>query len=166
MYGGTALKNEAFDEARLKAELDATPYTIVHIASHAQFASDPDETFLLTHDGRLRMDELEALVKLSQFREEPIELIALSACETAAGDDRAALGLAGIALKAGARNALVTMWLVDDIAAAQLASDLYRHLGERGLSKAKALQRAQLRLLEGGDHPFIWAPFLLIGNWL
>jgi CHAT domain-containing protein len=166
MYGGTVLKNETFNETRLKAELDATAYTVVHIASHAQFASDPDETFLLTHDGRLRMDELEALVKLSRFREEPIELIALSACETAAGDDRAALGLAGIALKAGARSALATMWLVDDIAAAQLASDFYRNLGERSVSKAKALQKAQIVLLEGGDHPFIWAPFLLIGNWL
>ena len=54
MYGGTVLKNEAFNEARLQAELDATPYTVVHIASHAQFASDPDETFLLTHDGAPR----------------------------------------------------------------------------------------------------------------
>ena len=114
----------------------------------------------------LQHDDLEDLIKVSRFREEPIELIALSACETAAGDDRAALGLAGIAIKAGARSALATMWLVDDIAAAQLSEEFYRNLGESGLSKAKALQRAQLSLLEDFGQPYIWAPFLLIGNWL
>jgi CHAT domain-containing protein len=120
----------------------------------------------LTHDGRLRMDELEALIKLSRFREEPIELIALSACETAAGDDRAALGLAGIAVKAGARSALATMWLVEDVAAARLSASFYENLGQPGTSKAKALQQAQQGLLDEYDHPFFWAPFLLIGNWL
>jgi CHAT domain-containing protein len=166
LYGGTVLKDEAFNEERLRAELEAAPYTVIHIASHAQFASDPEDTFLLTHDGRIAMDELETLLKLSQFREDAVELITLSACETAAGDDRAALGLAGIAVKAGARSALATMWLVDDVAAAQLSEEFYKNLGEPGVTKAKALQRAQLALLEDFRQPFIWAPFLLIGNWL
>ncbi|MDX1541794.1 MAG: CHAT domain-containing protein, partial [Geminicoccaceae bacterium] len=166
MYGGTVLTNQEFNEQRLRAELDAVPYNVVHIASHAQFASDPDETFLLTHDGRILMDELEDLIKVSRFRDEPVELIGLSACETAAGDDRAALGLAGIAVKAGARSALATRWLVDDVAAARLSADFYQNLGVAGTSKAKALQQAQVGLLDEFDHPFFWAPFLLIGNWL
>jgi CHAT domain-containing protein len=112
------------------------------------------------------MDELEELIKISRFRDEPVELIGLSACETAAGDDRAALGLAGIAVKAGARSALATMWLVDDVAAARLSADFYRNLGTAGTSKARALQQAQVGLLDEFDHPFFWAPFLLIGNWL
>jgi CHAT domain-containing protein len=166
LYGGTVLKDEAFNEERLRAELEAASYTVIHIASHAQFASDPDDTFLLTHDGRIAMDELETLLKVSEFREDPVELITLSACETAAGDDRAALGLAGIAVKAGARSAVATMWLVDDVAAARLSEEFYKNLGDPALTKAKALQRAQLALLKDFREPFIWAPFLLIGNWL
>jgi CHAT domain-containing protein len=166
LYGGRVLKDEAFTQERLRAELEAAPYTVVHIASHAQFASDPNETFLLTHDGRITIDELERLVRLSEFRKEPVELIVLSACETAAGDDRAALGLAGIAIKAGARSAVATLWLVDDIAAARLTEEFYRNLGEPGLTRAQALQRAQITLLQAFRQPFLWAPFLLIGNWL
>jgi CHAT domain-containing protein len=61
---------------------------VVHVASHAQFSSDPEQTFLLTHDGRLGLDALEGMLGASRFRDEPVELMVLSACETAAGDDR------------------------------------------------------------------------------
>ena len=93
----------------------------------------------------------------------------LSACQTAAGDDRAALGLAGIAIKAGARSAIATLWSVNDEASAELVIAFYRQLQEHpSISRAAALQRAQLRLLNelGYDHPSYWAPFLLINNWL
>jgi CHAT domain-containing protein len=167
--GGTVLQDAAFDAARLAAELEAVPYTVVHVASHAQFSSDPEQTFVLTHDGRLGLDGLERLLAPSRFREEPVELIALSACETAAGDDRAALGLAGVAVKAGARSALATLWQVSDEATAVAAAEFYRQLGAADApSKAEALRRAQLMLLADGRYrePFYWAPFLLIGNWL
>ena len=94
---------------------------------------------------------------------------ALSACETAAGDDRAALGLAGVAVKAGARSALATLWQVSDEATALAATEFYRQLGAADVpSKAEALRRAQLLLLADARYraPFYWAPFLLIGNWL
>ena len=92
----------------------------------------------------------------------------MSACQTAGGDDRAALGLAGVAIKAGARSALATLWTVYDPATALLVPEFYRQLGDRRLSKAQALRRAQLSVL--GDerlaHPAYWSPFLIIGNWL
>jgi CHAT domain-containing protein len=97
-----------------------------------------------------------------------LELLTLSACDTAAGDDRAALGLAGIAIKAGARSALATLWNINDEASADLVVDFYRGLKEHSLSRAMALQRAQLNMLSNPryEHPGFWAPFLLINNWL
>jgi CHAT domain-containing protein len=92
----------------------------------------------------------------------------LSACETAAGDDQAALGLAGIAVRAGARSALATLWHVNDPASNELVVEFYHQLRNPSTSRAEALQAAQLKLLGDirYDHPGYWAPFLLINNWL
>jgi CHAT domain-containing protein len=105
-------------------------------------------------------------MKIARFRDDPIELLTLSACKTAAGDDRAALGIAGVAVKAGARSALATLWYVSDEASSILVTDFYRRLPKT--SKAKALQEAQRAVLADARfrHPGYWAPFLLIGNWL
>jgi CHAT domain-containing protein len=168
MYSSEILLDEAFIRPHIQEELDEVPYSVVHVASHAQFSSDPQKTFILTYDGKLGLDSLEQLINPTSFRDQPVELITLSACETAAGDDRAALGLAGVAVKAGARSALATLWRVDDAAAARLVAEFYKQLNDRRLSKAKALQRAQQLLLEEGDfeHPYYWAPYLIIGSWL
>ena len=137
--------------------LESESYSLVHIASHGQFASKPEDSFILTFDTRLDMNQLEALIRPSLFRDRPIELLTLSACRTSAGDDRAALGLAGIA----------GLWHINDRASALLVSEFYRHLAEPQMSKAQALQNAQLGLLQDPRyrHPGYWSPFLLIGNW-
>ena len=143
---------------------------MVHIASHGEFAGDPKKSFLLTYDGRLDMDGLEQLIKLSRFRDEPVELLTLSACQTAAGDDRAALGLAGVAIKAGARSALATLWFINDQASSLLVRRVLppARASSRRPSKAKALQAAQLAIMADlrYRHPAYWSPFLIIGNWL
>ncbi len=168
VYGGKVLENEAFHIANVQQELKETPYSIVHIASHGQFASDVRNTFLLTFDDKLTLDRLERFMALGQYRDQPVELLTLSACQTAAGDDRAALGLAGIAVKAGARSAVATLWFINDQASSLLVTEFYRQLQKPDLSKAQALQQAQLGLLADRryQHPGYWAPFLLIGNWL
>jgi CHAT domain-containing protein len=114
------------------------------------------------------MNRLEQTIGLRRFQEESLELLVLSACQTAAGDDRAALGLAGIALKAGARSALATLWFINDEATSVLVSEFYRQLQDTNITKAQALQNAQLMLVgeKRYEHPSLWAPFLLIGNWL
>jgi len=111
LEGGTSLLDGAFLRPRFARELRDVDYGVVHIASHGQFGSDPSRTFVLAYDGRLNLDDLENDIKLARFREPGLELLVLDACQTAAGDDRAALGLAGLALKAGARSALATLWL-------------------------------------------------------
>ena len=169
LYGGTSLLNKEFMMSRVGEELKTHPYSIMHIASHGQFQSEGKDTFLLAYDGKMTMDRLEEYVGLLRFREEPLALITLSACETAAGDDRAALGLAGVAIKAGARSALASLWFLDDQASSELVTEFYRQLHDDSVaSTAKALQRAQIKFLEHPEynHPAYWAAFLLLNNWL
>jgi CHAT domain-containing protein len=166
--GGQELLDDAFSRARFESELKRVPYNIVHIASHGQFGSDPSQTFVLAFDGQLTMDDLETDIKFGARRDNALELLILSACETASGDDRAALGLAGVALKSGARSALATLWYISDQASGDLVVAFHRGLQSGKLSKAHALQEAQRALAADPRyaHPAYWAPFLLIGNWL
>ena len=163
----TKLLDQDFTVDNFANALKKNVYSILHIASHGQFESIPQKTFLLTYDGKLTMNHLESLIRLSKNRAEPVELLTLSACQTAVGDDQAALGLAGIALKAGARSALASLWFIDDKATTILMRKFYQQLQEKGLSKAPALQIAQQYLLKSNhyQHPAYWAPFLLIGSW-
>jgi len=167
-FGGDLLLDSAFVELAVAERIAGEPYGVVHLASHGVLGADVADSYLLTHDGRIELQELSSYVSTARYRERPIELIALSACETAAGDERAALGLSGLAVKAGARSALGALWSVNDVAASELMISFYRHLGEPDTSRALALARAQRELL--GDartrHPAFWAPFLLISNWL
>ena len=114
------------------------------------------------------MDQLSRVLEPTRFRHRPIELLTLSACETAAGDERAALGLAGVAVRSGARSVLGSLWSVQDLATYELVVAFYEALEEDGVSKAEALRRAQLSVMQqtAFRHPFYWAAFLLISNWL
>lgn len=168
MYDAKLMLDKDFLLANMERALQTGDYSILHIASHGQFAGDASQSFILTFDAKLTMDRLEAFIGRLRYREDPLELLTLSACETALGDDRAALGLAGIAIKAGARSAVATLWHVADKAAANLVAQFYGALQEPEVSRAQALQRAQIALLDHSDYhsPFFWSPFLLINNWL
>ena len=123
LYRAEVLLNQRFLLPSVDKELQEKPFSIVHIASHGQFDSDVTKTFVLTFDDKLTMDRLEQMVGRLRFREDALELLTLSACQTAAGDDRAALGLAGVAIKAGARSALATLWFIDDQASSELIAE-------------------------------------------
>ena len=168
LLGAETLVDKEFLAANLEKKLKDEQFTIVHIASHGEFGNEVDKTFLLTFDEKLSLDRLNQMVGVFRFRDDPLELLTLSACDTAAGDDRAALGLAGIAIKAGARSALATLWNINDEASVDLVVDFYRELKEPSISRAVALQRAQIKMLENPryEHPGFWSPFLLINNWL
>ncbi len=168
LYESHGFLDNDFILANMEHELKHNPYNIVHIASHGQFGTDVKDTFVLAFDGRLTMERLGEYVGLFQFRDDPLELLTLSACETAAGDERAALGLAGVAIRTGARSALATLWHVNDPASSRLVTEFYRQLREPSISRVIALQAAQLELINDPryDHPGYWSPFLLINNWL
>ena len=163
------LLNGGFEKAEFATQLTESSFPIVHMATHGQFSSDPEQTFILAWDDRIQAAEFGSLLQQGERqRGNAVELLVLSACETAAGDDRAALGLAGVAVRSGARSTLATLWLVDDAGTSVLMADLYQQLQDTTLTKAAALRQAQLQLLnnEQYQHPFFWAPFVLIGNWL
>ena len=119
----------------------------------------------MTYDRMLTLNHLEELL-IKRSETKPINLLVLSACETAKGDDRAPLGLTGVALKAKAQNALGSLWPINDNAAVKLMQEFYLGFSQRGLSKTHALQQAQILLLNNPEtqHPFYWAPYILVGN--
>lgn len=165
----TRLLNEEFTITAFQNKINSLPFPVVHLATHGQFSSKADDTFILTWDGRLNANKLDDLLRVTdQNRPNAIELLVLSACQTATGDKRAALGLAGVAVRAGARSTLASLWSIDDKSSALLMSQFYRELVRTKVSKAEAVRLAQLSLLQNPryQHPRYWAPFVLVGNWL
>ena len=165
------LFNEEFTNANLQQQLQKTTAPIVHLATHGQFSSTPEDTFIVTWKGRIEVNELETLLRRRETnRVTPIELMVLSACQTAAGDNKAALGMAGMAVRSGARSTLATLWSVKDQSTTQLIGQFYQQLVQyqSDINKAEALRQAQLALINSEDfnHPFYWSPFVLVGNWL
>jgi len=163
------LLNEAFTSTALENKINTLPVSVVHLATHGQFSSNPEETFILTWDKRLNTNTLSQLLKgKNQDNSPPIELLVLSACQTANGDQRAALGLAGLAVRSGTRSTIGTLWSVKDQSTAQAMIQLYNNLTQPDINRAEALRQAQLFLLQQDKykHPYYWAPFILVGNWL
>lgn len=168
MYGGKLLMNKQFSTPTLEEEIKDQGLGIVHVASHTVIDNEAKDSFVLAHDGKITMDRLSQLVGLQQYRQQPLDLLTFSSSETAAEDDRAALGLTGVAVKTGARTALASLWTSDDETTTELVSEFYRQLQDPAISKAVALQRAQQKILSqrGHTHPSYWAAFLLINNWM
>ncbi len=165
---GVSMLNAAFTVDGFRHEAESGAYRMVHIASHGIFGGTADTSYILAYDDLLTLNGLQSLLKADQFRKNPIELLSLSACETAQGNDRAPLGISGAATKARAKSVLGTLWPVEDNAARTLMENFYKGLVTAHLTKAQSLRQAQVGLIhrEEFSHPFFWAPFVLIGNWL
>jgi CHAT domain-containing protein len=196
------LLNKEFTRDNLRKELKDAQYPVVHLATHGQFSSTSDQTFIVSGDSlsqqgnsdpnnergnrksgntvvptptqpvsTINVKDFGDLLRVRSASTSPIELLVLSACETATGDDKAILGLAGAAVRAGARSTIATLWGANDEATSQLMGYFYRNLfDDRNASKAQSLRQAQLKLLKTAEseyqHPYYWAPFVLVGNWL
>ena len=165
---GVALQDAGFTVQSFSGAVQQGGRRVVHIASHGVFGGSAASSYLLAYDDLLTLDTLQTLLRSDASRRQPIELLTLSACQTAEGNERAPLGLSGAALKARARAVLGTLWPVDDAATVRLMQAFYREwLAQPEAGKAAALRSAQLALLRNRDtrHPYYWAPFALIGNW-
>ena len=165
------LLDRDFTDANLQQQLQQSNAPIVHLATHGQFSSDPENTFIVTWNDRIPVNEFANLLRTREAGQiNPIELMVLSACQTATGDNKAALGMAGIAVRSGARSTLATLWSVKDQSTTLLMDEFYRDLvqSQSSVNKAEALRQAQLALIKSKDfnHPFYWSPFVLVGNWL
>lgn len=162
------LLNENFSLANFKQALTNESHKILHIASHGFFGSTAEDSFIMTYDRILNLNQLENLLNADYFKLNPIDLITLSACQTAEGDDRSPLGISGVAIKSKVHSALGSLWPVSDDATSQLMTQFYENLKKPDYSKAKALQEAEIKLLKQQEfkNPSMWSPFVLVGNWL
>ncbi len=168
------LSDQQFTRRNFNTVINEETFSVTHLATHGQFSSNPQDTFLLTaatsdDNGKIAANDLAVLFRVrGRIQPEPIELLILSACETAVGDDLATLGIAGTAYRAGARSVIATLWTLDDAPTVKFAEQLYKNLGQPNISKAEALRQAQLKLLKDPQftHPRYWGTYILAGNWL
>jgi CHAT domain-containing protein len=170
---GDAHFDMEFTAKRLRDALDKS-YAVLHIASHFVFRpGNESNSFLLLGDGnQLSLRD----IKEDDYRFRGVDLMTLSACETAVGGGYDANGLeiegfGALAQKQGAKSVIATLWQVADVSTGVLMQHLYRVREEsQGMTKVEALRESQLRFLLGDHpsyrHPFFWAPFILMGNWL
>ncbi|TAG93518.1 MAG: CHAT domain-containing protein [Oscillatoriales cyanobacterium] len=163
------LLNSEFIDSSLRAKINSNESRIVHLATHGNFSSNAEDTFIINWDKRININDLNQLLQSrNEKQSKPIELLVLSACQTAAGDNRATLGLAGVAVRAGARSTLASLWNIPDDSTSVLMKQFYKELLTNKRTKAEALRQAQLFLLKNPSYnnPKTWSPYILVGNWL
>jgi len=171
IFDTRVLLDGSFTVEALADDIARRGFGVVHIATHAEFGPDPADNFIIAPDGRLDIGRIEAIMRVRAVRDDtPVDLLTLSACNTAAAGgevaERAPLGLASVGFRAGARTVVASLWPAEDRATAQLMERFYEEL-RAGAGRAEALRRAQASLIARPDtaDPFQWANFILIGDW-
>src|SRR4028118_414077 len=191
LWSGKSFLNEGFTLANLKSQRTKEPFGIIHLATHGEFkAGTPNNSYIQLWDTRLPLDQLRQL----GWKNPPVELLVLSACRTAVGDEKAELGFGGLAVAAGVKSAVASLWYVSDEGTLGLMSEFYEQLKTAPM-KAEALRQAQIAMIkgqvrfEGGQllttgsrgavplppelaqggeknlsHPAYWAAFTMIGS--
>ncbi|MGD1807698.1 CHAT domain-containing protein [Dapis sp. BLCC M126] len=191
LWQGDTFLNEEFTRKNLINQRQNYPYPIIHLATHAEFKSgDVSKSYIQLWDEKLQLDKIREL----GWNNPEVELLVLSACRTAVGDQNAELGFAGLAIATGVKSALGSFWLVNDEATLGLMTEFYSHLGNVKI-KAEALREAQVAMLRGevaiadgklrgsgspGEvalppelasiqnknfaHPYYWAGFTMVGS--
>ncbi|BAZ21463.1 TPR repeat protein [Kalymmatonema gypsitolerans NIES-4073] len=163
------LLDENFTYAHLQAELSQIAYSIIHIATHGTFGTVPEDSFLVTgNNAKLTMTDLDNMIGTVARSSKLVDLLVLTACESAIGDNRVGLGLAGVVVNASVKSVLASLWSINDAATVTLVKKFYAEWYQNRVSKAEALRRAQQTLISSRKyaHPYYWAPFILVGNWL
>ncbi|MGI2907336.1 CHAT domain-containing protein [Tolypothrix sp. VBCCA 56010] len=164
------LLNKQFNKDAIEDAVQSLSVPVIHLATHGQFSSKAEDTFILTYGNRvINVKDLNSLLQSRETNQRgAIELLVLSACSTAAGDKKAALGIAGVAVRSGARSTLASLWSVDDEGTSIVMREFYTQLKQPNITKAQAIRKAQVSLLTNPqyEHPYYWAPYVLVGNWL
>ena len=143
------------------------PFNVVHLSTHANFSSQQEKTYIAMGDAKVTTEQFsDVLLQRNRQRSEAIELLILSACDTVAGDDRAALGLSGLAIRSGARSTFAALWTINDEVTADVILDFYQGVFKDQISKAQALRLAQLKIKAAEKPLSQWSPYVVVGNWL
>ncbi len=145
LWPGKSFLNEQFTLHNLKSKRSRNPYQIIHLATHGEFKPGAaSESFIQLWDGKLQLDQLRKL----GWNNPPVELLVLSACRTALGDEKTEMGFAGLAFQAGVKSALASLWYVSDEGTLALMSEFYHQLKTAPI-KAEALRAAQIAMIQG-----------------
>jgi CHAT domain-containing protein len=186
---GKSLLNDDFTVENLKQQHQQNGYSLIHLATHGEFnPGSAANSYIQFGDRKVGLNQLDQL----GLNNPPTDLLVLSACKTAVGNKEAEFGFAGLALQAGAKSTLASLWSIDDAGTVALMSEFYQNL-KSGLLKAEALRKSQIAMLQGKvfledgqlksargvvdipealdiyqrddlSHPFYWAGFSLVGN--
>ncbi len=189
IWQGKSFLNKDFTLKNLKSQRQQIPFGIVHLATHGEFKpGKPENSYIQLWDSKLQLNQIRQL----GWNKPLVELLVLSACRTALGDEDAELGFAGLAVQAGVKSALASLWYVSDEATLGAMTEFYQQLQAVPI-KAQALRQAQLAMirsqvrLQGGQlhtsgakvplppalvmlgnktlsHPYYWAAFTMIGS--
>jgi CHAT domain-containing protein len=189
LWHGKSFLNQDFTLSNLQKARSSQPFGILHLATHAEYhPSDPSHSYVQLWDSKLRLDQLRKL----GLAKPPVELLVLSACRTALGDEDNELGFAGLAAQAGAKSVLGSLWYANDLSTLGLMTQFYEQLKQAPI-KAEALRQAQLAMLKGEvrlqggmlitsqgsfplppelsqlrdrnfTHPYYWSGFTMVGN--
>jgi filamentous hemagglutinin family protein len=186
---GTTFFNQQATLENLKQTRQAKPYGIIHMATHANFVSGAtDNSYIQLWNERLQINQIRQL----GWNNPPVEMLVLSACRTALGDTQSELGFAGLAVQAGVKTVVASLWYVSDSATTGLMTKFYEQLNTAPI-KADALRQAQVAMARGQvyikdkhlygvdglakialpdsisndqdfTHPYYWASFTMVGN--
>ena len=188
IWPGTLLLNDDFTLEQVRAEREQRPFGIIHLATHGEFRPGaPANSYIQFWQEKLQLDDIRQM----GWADPVVELVVLSACRLAVGDEQAELGFAGMAVQSGTKSVLASLWSVDDTGTMGLMLEFYQQLQEASI-KAEAIRQAQLQMLNrqvalnqgvmtwtGGEvvlpddfgagtkqfnHPYFWSAFTLVGN--
>jgi CHAT domain-containing protein len=191
-WEGESFLNQTFTLNNLRSQRRAQAYRIIHLATHGEFKPGvPSNSYIQLSDTRLTLDRVR---ELGWNQPPKVELLVLSACKTAVGDEGVELGFAGLAVQAGVKSVLASLWYVSDEATLGLMAEFYHHLKVAPI-KAEALRQAQIAMIKGQvriengrlilsnlnkelelppelaklsnknlSHPYYWSAFTMIGS--
>jgi CHAT domain-containing protein len=191
LWTGSKYINQSFTRQNLKNLRRQQPFSIVHMATHADISSGAiDNSYIQLWNDRLRLNQIRQL----ELNNPQVEMLVLSACRTALGNEDAELGFAGLAVNAGVKTTVASLWFVNDTATAAFMTRFYRYLSTASI-KADAMRQAQVAMAKGQisikdghlrglglvagvpfpqatvdlpdqnfSHPYFWSGFTMVGN--
>ncbi len=148
----------------LRKALRTEPVDILHLATHASFSGGADKSFIVANGGFIGLRELSQIIADNKAHGKLLDLLVLSACETAVGDDSSSLGLAGAAVQSGARGAIASLWPVDDESTKNLMVNFYKSY-RSGAAKGEAIRYAEMTVMKRNPNPYYWGSLILVGGW-
>ncbi len=160
-FAANTFLGERFNSTNFQKNTRNEKYNVIHIATHGKFGGTPEQTYLQAYQEKITLRQFEQI--LNQRIDHNIDLLTLTACDTAVGNNRAVLGLAGVAIRTNISNVLGTLWSINDAEIVHLISNFYYYWLKENYSKSEALRLAQVDMIKDPNyHAALWSSLILI----